>query len=64
MPLKLTINVFDLSDSCRPLNGVAVDIWHANAHGLYSDENSQQAGGGTSGGDTRGETSSRLPDHR
>src|SRR5205807_7773298 len=29
-----------------------VDIWHANAHGLYSDESSQQAAGGTTGGDT------------
>lgn len=52
VPLELTINVVDSSDGCRPLNGVAVDIWHANAHGLYSDESSQQAGGGTTGGDT------------
>ena len=28
----------------RAMDGVAVDIWHANAHGLYSDETSQQAG--------------------
>jgi hypothetical protein len=34
---------------------VAVDTWHANAHGLYSDETSQQAGGATSGGDTSGQ---------
>jgi protocatechuate 3,4-dioxygenase beta subunit len=52
VPLSLYINVYDSSNGCAPLNGVAVDIWHANAHGLYSDESSQQAGGGTSGGDT------------
>jgi protocatechuate 3,4-dioxygenase beta subunit len=52
VPLALTVNVLDSSNGCKPLDGVAVDIWHANAHGLYSDESSQQAGGGTSGGDT------------
>ena len=52
VPLKLTINVFDSNNGCKPLNGVAIDIWHANAHGLYSDESSQQAGGGTTGGNT------------
>jgi protocatechuate 3,4-dioxygenase beta subunit len=55
VPLKLTINVRDASNHRKSLNGVAVDIWHANAHGLYSDETSQQAGGGASGGDTGGE---------
>ncbi|MBV9165545.1 MAG: hypothetical protein JO342_05280 [Solirubrobacterales bacterium] len=52
--LHLYINVVDSSNGCRPLDGVAVDIWHANAHGLYSDESSQAAGGGTSSslGDT------------
>ncbi len=50
--LKLYINVLNTGHDCKPLSGVAVDIWHANAHGLYSDESSQQAGGGTSGGDT------------
>jgi protocatechuate 3,4-dioxygenase beta subunit len=57
VPVDLYINVVDSTDDCRPLNGVAVDIWHANAHGLYSDESSQAAGGGTSGaaGDTIGD---------
>lgn len=55
VPLRLTINVLDASDGCRPLDGVAVDIWQANAHGLYSDESSQQAGGGSVEGDTAGE---------
>ena len=52
VPLRLTINVVDSNKGCKPLDGVAVDIWHANAHGLYSDESSQQAGGGTTSGDT------------
>jgi protocatechuate 3,4-dioxygenase beta subunit len=55
VPLDLTINVLDASKACKPLGGVAVDIWHANAHGLYSDETSQQAGGGTTAGDTSGQ---------
>jgi protocatechuate 3,4-dioxygenase beta subunit len=55
VPLDLTIIVRDASKGCHPLSGVAVDIWHANAHGLYSDEGSQQAGGGTTGGDTSGQ---------
>jgi protocatechuate 3,4-dioxygenase beta subunit len=55
VPLSLTINVLDATDGRRPLNGVAVDIWHANAHGLYSDEGSQQSAGGTTGGDTSGQ---------
>jgi protocatechuate 3,4-dioxygenase beta subunit len=55
VPLRLTINVLDASRDCRPLDGVAVDIWHANAHGLYSDEASQQTGGGTTASDTSGE---------
>ncbi|MBV8953555.1 MAG: hypothetical protein JO179_05430 [Solirubrobacterales bacterium] len=52
VPLNLYINVLDASNGCKPFDGLAVDIWHANAHGLYSDESSQQADGGTSGGDT------------
>jgi protocatechuate 3,4-dioxygenase beta subunit len=55
VPLRLTINVHDASHGGKPLNGVAVDIWHANAHGLYSDEGSQQSGGGTADGDTSGQ---------
>ena len=52
VPLRLTINVVNSSNGCQPLDGVAVDIWHANANGLYSDESSQQSGGGTTGGNT------------
>ena len=42
----------DANKGCKPLDGVAVDIWHANADGLYSDESSQQAGGGSTSADT------------
>lgn len=52
VPLELKIKVLEGGE---PLSGVAVDIWHANAHGLYSDESSQAAGGGTSGGNTSGQ---------
>jgi protocatechuate 3,4-dioxygenase beta subunit len=55
VPLALAINVLDVADDRRPLDGLVVDIWHANARGVYSDETSQQAGGGTTGGDTSGE---------
>ena len=55
VPLTLTIKVLDASGSSKPLNGLAVDIWHANAYGLYSDEGAQQSGGGTNAGDTSGE---------
>lgn len=55
VPLDLYINVLDTSNGCKPLDGVAVDIWHASAHGVYSDESSQAAGGGTSS--TAGNTS-------
>ncbi|MGO9890398.1 MAG: hypothetical protein ACLP0L_21215 [Solirubrobacteraceae bacterium] len=52
VPLRLYINLLDATTK-RPMDGLAVDIWHANAHGLYSDESSQQAGGGSdSAGDT------------
>jgi protocatechuate 3,4-dioxygenase beta subunit len=54
VPLTLTISVLNAQDGCAALNGVHVDIWHANAYGLYSDEASQMAGGG-SGSDTTGQ---------
>ncbi len=46
VPLSLYINVVDSDRGCQPLNGVAVDIWHANAYGIYADESSQASGGG------------------
>jgi protocatechuate 3,4-dioxygenase beta subunit len=38
VPLQLVIGVFQVSGAiCKPLSGVQVDIWHANAVGMYSD---------------------------
>ena len=54
VPLALTIKVLDAT-SGNPINGAHVDIWHANAYGLYSDEAGQQTGGGTTGGNTSGQ---------
>jgi protocatechuate 3,4-dioxygenase beta subunit len=37
-PLRLQIHVYDVNNgTCVPLSGAHVDIWHANAFGLYSD---------------------------
>lgn len=36
IPLLLQIHVFDMNDNCEPLVGARVDIWHANAYGVYS----------------------------
>src|SRR6266540_2198981 len=35
VPLLLRLNVVDAS-TCSPIKGAAVDIWHANALGVYS----------------------------
>jgi protocatechuate 3,4-dioxygenase beta subunit len=45
VPLTLRLQVFDADNGCAPVQGATVDIWHANAAGLYSDE----AANGTSG---------------
>src|SRR5207237_2814243 len=36
-PLLLHLTVVDAS-TCRPIKGAAVDIWHADAGGVYSGE--------------------------
>jgi protocatechuate 3,4-dioxygenase beta subunit len=55
VPLTLKIAVLDGDNGCVPYNGAHVDIWHANAYGLYSDESGQMTGGGTSSGNTAGQ---------
>jgi len=45
-PLLLELAVLDVS-SCRPIRGAAVDIWHADAGGLYSEEAQLGTGGQT-----------------
>ena len=54
VPLSLKIDVLDSSGG-GAINGAHVDIWHANAYGLYSDEGQQQTGGGTANGNTQGQ---------
>jgi protocatechuate 3,4-dioxygenase beta subunit len=38
VPLTLRMQIFDADNRCAPVQGATVDIWHANAAGLYSDE--------------------------
>jgi protocatechuate 3,4-dioxygenase beta subunit len=46
LPLLLHLGVVDVS-TCKPIKGAAVDIWHADAGGLYSDEASNNTVGKT-----------------
>ncbi len=45
MTFTLRFVVVSSDDDCGPVSGAQVDVWHANASGLYSDE----AANGTSG---------------
>ncbi|HET8938027.1 MAG TPA: hypothetical protein VFN67_31505 [Polyangiales bacterium] len=50
-PLALTIGVYKVNGMmCTPMPGLQVDIWHADAHGIYSDV----ASGFVQSTDTRG----------
>ncbi|MFE5793873.1 intradiol ring-cleavage dioxygenase [Streptomyces sp. NPDC056503] len=51
IPLTVRLKVID-AESCKPLKGVAVDIWHCDALGIYSGYESLSAGGGPGGGGT------------
>jgi len=44
IPLSITLYVFS-DDDCTPYEGAAVDIWNANAEGVYSDEASESSAG-------------------
>ena len=46
VPLTLRIRVIDVK-TCRPIRHAAVDIWQANAAGVYSDEASENTVGQT-----------------
>ena len=35
VPLRLHLTVVD-ADRCEPIKGALVDVWHADAKGLYS----------------------------
>jgi protocatechuate 3,4-dioxygenase beta subunit len=50
-PLKLVLNVSQVANNtCTPLVGAAVDVWHCDALGSYSDVRDNAGGSG----DTRG----------
>ncbi|KQX09508.1 dioxygenase [Streptomyces sp. Root431] len=52
IPMILRLKVVD-SDTCKPLRGAAVDIWHCDALGIYSGYESLSSGGpGGPGGGT------------
>jgi protocatechuate 3,4-dioxygenase beta subunit len=37
IPLRLVVHIYSVdNDSCIPLRGARVDIWHANSQGIYS----------------------------
>ena len=56
LPLALSITLQNLSsDSCAPLAGAYVDIWHCDATGIYSDEPTYNPGGGTGNITTTGQ---------
>jgi protocatechuate 3,4-dioxygenase beta subunit len=46
VPLRLRIYVVD-ADTCKPIRRAAVDIWHCDALGVYSDESNQSTSGET-----------------
>ncbi len=45
VPLRLGITVLSADAACAPVAGAVVDVWHANAAGLYSDESSNGTAG-------------------
>jgi protocatechuate 3,4-dioxygenase beta subunit len=48
LSLGLNIKVYDASSAaCSPFAGIQVDVWHANAIGIYSDEANLGSGGKT-----------------
>lgn len=48
IPLTLRLKVID-AETCKPLKGVAVDVWHCDALGIYSGYESLSTGGGPGG---------------
>jgi protocatechuate 3,4-dioxygenase beta subunit len=46
VPLTLKLRVIDIK-KCAPIHGAAVDVWHCDAGGLYSDEGSNGTSGQT-----------------
>lgn len=50
VPLALELTLYRLADGkYAPLKGVTVDVWHCDAHGVYSDESVSMNGENTAG---------------
>jgi len=49
MPLKLTLNIVNVSSACAPITTAMVYVWHCDKDGVYSGYSQQ-------GADTRGQT--------
>ena len=45
VPLRLELKVLRVDAGCAPAAGVQVDVWHASAGGVYSDESGLGSGG-------------------
>jgi len=44
IPLQLTIHIFQRhQESCQPLRGAVVDVWHCDASGIYSNVSDRAA---------------------
>jgi len=41
VPLMITFNIQNINDSCNPIEGALVDIWHCDAQGNYSEYDGQ-----------------------
>lgn len=54
IPLMFNIIVQNVNDSCKPLEGVLVDVWHCDAKGNYSEYSGQLDGDFTSENFLRG----------
>jgi protocatechuate 3,4-dioxygenase beta subunit len=48
-PLLMAVKVVRANENCAPLNGALVDLWHADAGGIYSGFDRQLGGLDTSG---------------
>ncbi|MCD7440374.1 intradiol ring-cleavage dioxygenase [Streptomyces lincolnensis] len=61
IPLVLDLKVVD-SETCKPIAGAAVDIWHCDALGIYSGyEDASTGGGGTAPTDAPSGTPTGTP---
>ncbi|WP_406331309.1 intradiol ring-cleavage dioxygenase [Streptomyces sp. NBC_00203] len=60
VPLTLRITVQDTTDSCNPVAGAAVEIWHCDAWGYYSGYTTANPGGSAPAESEDGSTANDL----